>query len=34
MSTTARRYGATIVTANRADFELLVETLHIAAIWV
>ncbi len=30
---TARRYGATIVTANRSDFEPLVRTLRIAALY-
>lgn len=30
---TARRYGATIVTANRSDFEPLVRTLHVEALY-
>ena len=30
---TARRHGATIVTGNRSDFEPLVRTLHVAALY-
>jgi predicted nucleic acid-binding protein len=30
---TARRHGATVVTANRADFELLGRALPIATVW-
>jgi predicted nucleic acid-binding protein len=30
---TARRYGATIVTANRSDFEPLVRTLRVAVLY-
>jgi predicted nucleic acid-binding protein len=30
----ARRYGATVVTSNRADFEVLVKELKIRVLWV
>ncbi len=30
---TARRYGATVVTASRSDFEPLVRTLHVEALY-